>query len=434
MMVNGSIRYNKLMSKKLKILVVGSGGREHAISWKLSRSSKVERLYVAPGNAGTTQVAENVDIKATDITGLMQFAKQKEIDLTIVGPDDPLAAGIVDEFQRAGLKIFGPTKAAARIESSKAFSKQLMAEQVIPTAKFAVFSDEASATRYLQEQNFPMVVKASGLALGKGVFICQSLDEGRRAVEAIMSEKVFGEAGNEVVIEEYLEGPEVSICDGTDLVLFPSSQDHKPIYDGDKGPNTGGMGTIAPVPWFSNQELEKAKQIVRQTLKGLERAGSPFSGCLYPGLKITSSGAKVLEFNARFGDPETQVYMRLLETDLVEVIEACLDHRLGSLEIKWKPGFAVCIVLASGGYPGEYQKGVPVNGLEELATQKDIVVFHAGTTRKNGVVTSGGRVLSVTATGKTLEHALEKAYQAVGLVHFEGMQYRHDIGRNSLKS
>lgn len=423
------------MAKQLKILVVGGGGREHALLWKLSQSTKIERLYCAPGNAGTRDIADNVDIKATNIAGLIEFAKNKGVDITVIGPDDPLAAGIVDQFELAGLKAFGPSKAAARIESSKAYSKNLMAEQQIATAKFEVFKDTSKALSYLQSQKFPVVVKASGLALGKGVFVCRSFEEAKLAIEAVMTDKIFGSAGDEAIIEEYIEGPEVSvhaICDGKDFVMFPPAQDHKPIYDGDKGPNTGGMGAIAPMSWFSGQQPKAAHDVVGATLRGLLGSGNPFRGCLYPGLKITPAGIKVLEFNARFGDPETQVYMRLLETDLVDIIEACLDHRLGGAKLKWRDGFAACIVLASEGYPGKYQTGLPITGLDQVKHQKDVVVFHAGTSYDQGTLTAGGRVLNVTAIADTLEQALAKAYEAAKLINFEGMQYRRDIGQKAI--
>lgn len=422
-----------MQSKKLNILVIGSGGREHALAWKLKQSPRVQKLFIAPGNAGTQNLGQNVSILATDISGLVAFTTENKIDLTVVGSDDPLALGIVDAFQGKGLRIWGPTKAAAQIEASKVFAKELMATAHIPTASFQTFSDYEKALAFLEHHDIPVVVKASGLALGKGVFVCQSREEAHTALQQIMVEKAYGDAGREVVIEDYLDGPEVSIhafSDGKTSILLPSAQDHKTIFDGDQGPNTGGMGTIAPVPWVTGQMLGTAKKtIVDPALAELAQRGSPFVGLLYPGLKMTSSGPKVLEFNARFGDPETQSYMRLLKTDLVDIFDACIDGTLDHETIEWHPGFACCVVLASGGYPGVYQKGLPISGIDEAEKLREVVVFHAGTVFDGGLKTSGGRVLGVTATGNALKEALNKAYDAVGLIHFDGMQYRRDIGK-----
>ena len=421
---------------KINVLIIGSGGREHALAWKLAQSLRIGKLYVAPGNGGTHQIAENVSIDATDIEGLIQFAEKNEISLTVVGPDDPLALGVVDAFRSRGLRIFGPTRATAEIESSKAFAKNLMSEASIPTATFKIFSEYDKALSYVRKRGVPIVVKASGLALGKGVYVCKTLAEAEVALKEIMVDNVHKEDGSEVVIEEFLDGQEISIhalCDGKTFVLLPPAQDHKPIHDNDEGKNTGGMGTIAPLSWVSTDTLKIiSDQIVRPTLEALTKCGRPFTGLLYPGLKITSSGLKVLEFNARFGDPETQSYMRLLKTDLLDILEACVDGTLAELAIEWHSGFAVCVVIASGGYPNEYRKGVPIRGVAEAECVSNIVVFHAGTIFENELETSGGRVLSVSATGDTLRDALNSAYEAARLIQFEGMQYRSDIGAKAL--
>ena len=421
---------------KTNVLVIGSGGREHALAWKLAQSPRIGKLFVASGNGGTRQVAENVAIDSTDIDGLTQFATSNDIGLTVVGPDDPLALGVVDAFQTRGLRIFGPTCAAAEIEASKAFSKKLMSEAGIPTATFQVFSEHEKALAYVRERGVPVVVKASGLALGKGVYVCKSLTEAEAALAEIMLEHAHKEAGNEVVVEEFLDGQEISIhafCDGKTAVLLPPAQDHKPIGDGDTGKNTGGMGTIAPVSWVSADILQDVdERIVRPTLHALAERGRQFKGLLYPGLKMTTSGPKVLEFNARFGDPETQSYMRLLKTDLLDILDACVDGKLADLPIEWNSGFAACIVIASGGYPDEYKKGLPLRGVADAERVPSIVVFHAGTTFDGELKTSGGRVLGITAIGNTLRGALNCAYEAARLVEFEGKQYRNDIGAKAL--
>lgn len=422
--------------KSVNVLIIGSGGREHALAWKLAQSSRVGRLYVAPGNGGTPQIAENVAIDATDINGLVEFAEKNNIGLTVVGPDDPLARGVVDAFRARGLRIFGPTRAAAEIESSKAFSKELMREANIPTATFRIFREHGDALAYIRERGAPIVIKASGLALGKGVYVCKTLAQAEGALAEIMLEHVHKESGNEVVIEEFLEGQEISLhafCDGKTFILLPSAQDHKPIRDGDEGKNTGGMGTIVPVSWVNANMLQTlGEQVVRPTLEALVKHRRQFSGLLYPGLKMTTRGPKVLEFNARFGDPETQSYMRLLKTDLLDILEACVDGTLAELAIEWHSGFAVCIVIASGGYPGEYRKGVPLRGIAEAEQVSNVIIFHAGTSFDGELKTSGGRVLGVTATGDTLRNALDRAYEAARLIEFEGMQYRKDIGAKSL--
>lgn len=428
-----------MKKEKLNILVIGGGGREHALIWKIAQSLRVKKIFIAPGNAGTSELAENVDIEATDFPKLIEFAKRKKIDLTIVGPDDPLAMGIVDEFKKAGLRIFGPNRSAARIESSKVFSKNLMKEMQIPTAQYKTFSEYDNALEYAKKHKLPIVIKASGLALGKGVLICRTFNEVEDTLKNIMVDKVFGESGNEIVIEEFLgNDQEISIhciTDGKNILIFPTAQDHKPIYDGDKGPNTGGMGTYAPIPWAGKDYLDWAtKNVIKPTLKGLEKKDSKYLGCLYPGLKLTKEGPKVLEFNARFGDPETQAYMRLLKTDLIDVFEACLDGNLSKIKAKWKPGFAVCVIIASKNYPVNRTKETLINGLLEAEKIPDVVIFHSGTKTKDGkVYASGGRILGVTATGETLKAAIDIAYQAVEKIKFDGMQYRKDIGAKALK-
>jgi len=423
---------------KRTVLVVGSGGREHALAWKLAQSPQVGKIYVAPGNAGTAQLAENLPIEATDILALLKFAQSSKVDLTVVGPDDPLAMGVVDEFRSAGLPIFGPTKAAAQIEASKAFAKDLMTRQQVPTAKFRSFSDYAKAKDYLKTQKLPLVIKADGLALGKGVFICKNTQEAESALADIMLKKRFGATGGQVVIEELVTGQEISIhalCDGTSTAIFPTAQDHKPIGEGNTGPNTGGMGAIAPVPWVAPEMVKQMTEgTIDPVLKGLTKNNTPYTGCLYPGLMVSPNGNfNVLEYNARFGDPETQVYMRLLDSDLYEILHACIDGTLDQVDIKWHSGFAVTVVLASGGYPGEYHKGLPISGLEVASQLPGIELFHAGTSMKNdSCISSGGRVLNVTATGETLKQALDRTYEAVGQIQFENMYYRLDIGAKAL--
>lgn len=419
--------------------MLGSGGREHALAWKLAQSPKLEKLYVAPGNAGTAKLAENVAIGVMDFDALTEFAVKNGIDLIVVVPDDPLAAGAVDHFTKAGLRAFGPPQAAAELEASKIFSKQLMHQQNVPTANFQTFTESKSALKYVKESwAGPVAVKASGLALGKGVFICSSQVEAEQAIHILMEEAKLGEAGQSIVVEELLDGQEVSthaFCDGTSAILFPSSQDHKRIGDKDTGPNTGGMGAYAPVPWVKSELMEDAKALaVDPILNGLAEMGREFRGCLYPGLMITSEGLKVLEYNARFGDPETQVYMPLLKTDLLDIFNACIDGKLSQVKIEWEPKTAVCVVLASEGYPGAVKKGRVINGLETAAAMPDVLVFHAGTKVIDGnYVTSGGRVLGVTAVGRDLNDARDKAYAAVSQINFEGMQYRTDIGLKGLE-
>jgi phosphoribosylamine--glycine ligase len=422
---------------KLKILIIGGGGREHAIGWKIAQSERAGEIFFAPGNGGTSKIGKNLDIKATEIDKLLEFAIKEKIDITLAIPDDPLALGVVDLFRSAGMKIFGPTKKAAQLESSKAFAKNFMSRHNLPTAKFQTFTDFNLAKDYINELPLPIVVKASGLALGKGVVICNTKDEALTALENMMNKKIFGEAGSEVVVEEFLTGPEISthaFSDGSNYSFFPTSQDHKRVGEGDTGENTGGMGTIAPLPFVSENLREKILDIiVKPTLLGMKDDGNIFEGVLYPGLMLTENGPKILEYNARFGDPETQTYMRLLDSDLLEIIEACIDKKLGEIEINWKQQSACTIVLASGGYPASHEKGKIISGIDEAEKMDDIVVFHAGTTNMEGnLVTNGGRVLGVSATGTNLEEALGKAYKAVAKISFEGMQYRRDIGKKAL--
>ncbi len=421
----------------LNILLIGSGGREHALAWKLSQSPRVTQIYVAPGNGGTATLTktQNVDISVLDFDALKNFAKTNNIYMTVVGPDDPLALGIVDSFTKDGLRIWGPTQAAAQIEASKAFSKQLMQDSGIPTAAFKIFkaTEAQAAIRYIDAQGAPIVVKASGLALGKGAIVCATIEEAKQAMRDIAIDKTLGAAGDEIVIEEFLDGPEISIhafCDGKTARIFPSSQDHKTIGEGDTGPNTGGMGTIAPLPWVNAELIAKIeKEILEPTLIAMKKSGREFKGLLYPGLMLSSKGIKVLEYNARFGDPETQSYMRLLETDLLDILDACVDGKLADLNIQWSNNSAATVVLASAGYPGKYEKGKTITGIDVAESDPDIVVFQAGT---KGSVTNGGRVLGVTATGKTLDQALAKAYKAADEINFEGKTLRRDIGAKSL--
>ena len=436
-------------TKKQKILIIGSGGREHAIGWKISQSKQKSELFFAPGNAGTAQIGTNIDIKATDIKALVEFAKKparhvsqsdagrEKIDLTLALPDDPLALGVVDAFQAQNMRIWGPTKAASELEWSKAYAKEFMKRHKIPTAKYEVFTDFKKAKTYVEKGGLPVVIKASGLALGKGVTVAQTKEEAIEALKKILIEKIFGNAGNEVVIEEYLSGTEISIhviSDGKNYKIFPSSQDHKRIFDGNAGPNTGGMGVIAPLPFVDDALMTRIeKEIVAPTIKGMGKEGRPFVGILYPGIMLTKEGPKVFEFNSRFGDPETQAYMRILETDLLDILNASIDGKISDLEIKWKKDTYACnIALASSGYPGAYEKGNPIL-IEEGGGGGDVVIFHAGTTIKDGkLVTNGGRVLGVSAIGGSLKEALQKAYQAIKKISFAGMQYRKDIGKSAL--
>lgn len=419
----------------MNILVIGSGGREHAIIRKLKESPKTEKIWCAPGNGGIAADAECVNIGAMDIEGVVKFAKENPVDMVFVAPDDPLAAGMVDALEAEGIRAFGPRANAAVIESSKVFSKNLMKKYNIPTAAYEVFSDPAAAVAYIEEQGkFPVVVKADGLALGKGVIIAEDFEAAKEAVHSIMEDKVFGASGNSVVVEEFLTGPEVSVLaftDGKSLQPMVSSKDHKRALDGDKGLNTGGMGTISPNPYYTDEvAAECMETIFLPTIRAMQAEGRPFKGCLYFGLMITPGGPKVIEYNARFGDPETQVVLPRLVTDFVDVIDAVIDERLDTLPIEWSKDACACVVLASGGYPQSYPKGIEITGLDENGQAEGVTVYHAGTKLTNGkLVTNGGRVLGVTAKADTLDAALERAYKAVEAIHFDGAHYRHDIGR-----
>lgn len=418
----------------MRVLIVGNGGREHALAWKLKQSSKVKEVFVASGNAGTSQIATNVPIAETD--QIIKWLKKNPMDFVVIGPDSYLEEGIVDKVQEIGMTVFGPTRAAAEIEWSKSFAKQLMFEEGIPTAKFKVFTNFYEANEYVKNQAFPLVIKADGLALGKGVIIAENLSQAEEGLKEMMQNKIYGEAGDEIVIEEYLQGREISIhafCDGESAMLFPSSQDHKRIFDGDTGPNTGGMGTIAPVPGITKKQMDEIKEkIVLPTLRALKKMGRTFQGILYPGIMLTDTGPKVIEFNARFGDPEAQSYMRILDTDLIDILIACVKGNLNSVNIQWSRNSACCVICASGGYPGDYQKDLSIQGLDKIE-DGDIVVFHAGTKISNNkILTNGGRVLGITATGNNLEEALSGAYRAIKSISFNGMQYRKDIGARAV--
>ncbi len=417
----------------MKVLVVGGGGREHAICWKLKQSPSVHELYCAPGNGGIASIAQCVPIAATDVEAMVAWAREHAMDFVVVAPDDPLALGMVDALEAAGIPAFGPWKNAAVIEASKIFSKNLMAKYHIPTAKYQAFTGLDAALAYVEAEGAPIVVKADGLALGKGVIVAQTVDEAKAAVRAMMSDGKFGAAGARLVIEECMTGPEVTVlafCDGAHLLCMPSSQDHKRAFDGNQGPNTGGMGAISPSPHYTQAVAQRCMdEIFLPTVAALQAEGRPFQGVLYFGLMLTPSGPKVVEYNARFGDPECQAVLSLLESDLLEIFQACRTGTLDKVDIRWKSGAACCLVLASGGYPAAYQKGYPISGLEQAG--RSAVVFHAGT-RLSGdgtVLTNGGRVLGVTATGLDLEAAIQAAYAAAKEISFTDMQFRTDIGR-----
>lgn len=420
----------------MKVLIVGSGGREHAIAWKVAQSKKVDKIYCAPGNAGISEVAECVPIGAMEFDKLVAFAKEKEIDLTVIGMDDPLVGGIVDVFEKEGLRVFGPRKNAAILEGSKAFSKDLMKEYHIPTAAYETFTDPEKALEYLETAKMPIVLKADGLALGKGVLICQTLEEAKEGVKTLMMDKKFGSAGDEIVIEEFMTGREVSVLsfvDGNIVKIMSSAQDHKRAKDGDQGLNTGGMGNFSPSPFYTKEVDEFCKKYIYQpTVDAMKAEGRPFKGVIFFGLMLTPEGPKVLEYNARFGDPEAQVVLPRLENDIVDVFEACIDGTLDKVDLKFDNDRAtVCVILASDGYPVEYKKGFPIEGLEKFKGKDDYYVFHSGTkfNDKGQIVTNGGRVLGVTATGKDLKEARKKAYEATEWVSFENKYMRHDIGR-----
>ncbi len=423
----------------MKVLVIGGGGREHAIIRKLKESSRVSEIYAAPGNGGISADAKCVNIKATDIDAMIDFAVKNQIDFAVVAPDDPLVLGMVDAFEKVGIKTFGPNKAAAILEGSKVFSKELMKKYHIPTAKYEVFDDPNQAIDYIRSENtYPTVIKADGLALGKGVIIAEDFAQAEQAVRSMMEDKIFGESGSHIVIEEFLTGPEVSVLAFTDSKTVKpmiSSKDHKRVYDNDKGLNTGGMGTIAPNPYYTDEIAQICmKQIFLPTIRAMVTEGRPFKGCLYFGLMITPNGPKVIEYNCRFGDPETQVVLPLLKTDLMDIFLAIYEERLAELDIEWKNGAAACVVMASGGYPQKYQTGLPITGLDQSGQTSAATIYHAGTKKENDAyLTAGGRVLGVTATGENLEAALSTAYDAVKQISFDGCHYRTDIGKINTK-
>lgn len=421
----------------MKVLVVGSGGREHALTWALRRSKRVKNIHVAPGNGGTAEIATNVPIAADDIPALVAHAVSGRFDLVVIGPEVPLALGLVDRLQAAGIRAFGPTAQAAQIESSKVFSKAFMRENGIPTAEAATFDDYDAALRYLEAHPAPIVIKADGLAAGKGAIVCQTDAEARKALYRIMKQRVFGKAGERVVIEEFLRGQEVTVlafADGFRAVPMILAQDHKAAWDGDRGPNTGGMGSYAPAPILDAAMLTRVeREVLQPAMEGMRRLGTPYVGVLYAGLMVTDGDFRVLEFNCRFGDPEAQAILPLLENDLVDVIEACLEGRLDAITLRWAPLSCVCVVMASGGYPDEYQTGYEIMGLEDAAELENVVIFHAGTRReRDRVLTAGGRVLGVTAWAKDLRGAVDRAYEAVRRIHWPNVMYRTDIGAKGL--
>ncbi len=421
----------------MKVLVVGSGGREHALCWKIAKSPRVKKIYAAPGNGGISEIAELVDIKADNIEGLSGLAKRENIDLTVVGPEAPLAAGIVDEFNRKGLRIFGPTKKAAELEASKVFTKNICLKYGICTAASEVFEDASKAKDYVNKQDKPQVIKADGLAAGKGVIVAETKEEARNAIDDIMVNKRFGEAGSKVCIEERLYGEEVSILvfsDGRNIYPLETSQDHKPAFDDDKGPNTGGMGAYSPTSLINEKMYQDVVvDIIRPTVEAMANEGRPYKGILYAGLIVAEGIPHLLEYNVRFGDPETQAILPRMKTDLVEVIEATIDGTLNKIQIEWNKCACVCVVAASGGYPGSYEKGKEISGLDKVKGMGDVMVFHAGTKKENGkILTAGGRVLGVTALGGDIKQAIDKSYEAMDKITFEGMHYRTDIGRKAL--
>lgn len=418
----------------MKVLIVGSGGREHAIAWKVAQSSRVDKIYCAPGNAGIAEYAECVDIGAMEFDKLVAFAKEKEIDLTVIGMDDPLVGGVVDAFEEAGLRVFGPRKNAAILEGSKAFSKDLMKKYQIPTAAYENFDSAEEALAYLETAKFPIVLKADGLALGKGVLICNTLEEAKEGVRTIMTDKKFGTAGNRMVIEEFMTGREVSVLsyvDGKTIKTMTSAQDHKRAGDGDTGLNTGGMGTFSPSPFYTEEvDAFCRKYIYQATVDAMAAEGREFKGIIFFGLMLTANGPRVLEYNARFGDPEAQVVLPRMKNDIIEVFEACIDGTLDQVDLQFEDNAAVCVVLASEGYPVKYEKGLPIRGLENFRDKEGYYIFHAGTKKtEQGIVTNGGRVLGVTAKGKDLKEARANAYEAIRLVEFDNKYYRHDIGK-----
>ena len=429
----------------MKVLIIGSGGREHAICWKIAQSERVNEIFAIPGNGGMAQLAECVDIKVNDLGKIVNFAKEKKIDITVVGPEAPLAAGIVNKFNQKGLRIFGPDIEMAKLEASKIFAKETMTRFRIPTADFMIFENPNEAKEHINRKKTPLVVKADGLSAGKGVIVCKDKNEAINAINLIMIDKKFGPSGDRVIVEDYLEGEEASIIvisDGMHFVSLASSQDHKPIFDGDKGANTGGMGAYSPAPVIDDETSNRIREkIIKPLIFGLHEEGTPFKGVLYAGLMITKDGPKVLEFNVRFGDPETQAIFPRLKTDLMDAIEASIDGNIEGVKLEWDERRCVCVVCASGGYPGKYKKGLPITGLEQANSMEGVVVFHAGTkirtpltaNRKPQYETDGGRVLGVTALGEDIRQAIDKAYHACGKISFEGMYYRKDIGYRALE-
>ena len=422
----------------MKVLVIGGGGREHALVWKLAQDSRKPQLFCAPGNAGTAGMATNLSISAEDVPALVRWAAANRPDLTVVGPEVPLCAGLVDALMQEGLRVFGPSKAAAQLEGSKVFAKDVMTAAGVPTAKASTFTDAGKAMDFVRSVGVPVVIKAEGLAAGMGVTVCLKLDEAERAIRESLVDRAFGDAGTRILIEEFLEGEEVSILalvDGARVVLLASAQDHKRAFDNDQGPNTGGMGAYSPAPVVKDDQMPAIqRQVFDATLAELRKRGITYKGVLYAGLMITRTGPKVLEFNCRFGDPETQVILPRLATDLIPALEACVDGALRPEHVAWKPRACVCVVMAAGGYPGRYEKGKPIQGLDAAGKVRDSVVFHAGTRAQDGrVVTSGGRVLGVTALGGTLQDAVKQAYEAVGKISWERAMYRRDIAGKALK-
>jgi len=422
----------------MKVLIVGGGGREHALAWKIAQSPKLTKLYCAPGNAGTAQVAENVDIPAEEVQALLKFAEREAIDLTVVGPEAPLVAGIADRFEAHGLPVFGPSQRAAELEGSKVFAKHILRKHAIPTGSYDVFDTVDAAEDHVRKAAFPLVVKADGLAAGKGVIVCHERKQALEAIDHIMKQRIFGNAGNRLVVEECLVGEEASILaltDGRTIVPLPTSQDHKPIFDGDQGPNTGGMGAYSPAPVITDAQAARIeREIMIPIVHAMNAEDRRYKGVVYAGVMMTDDGPRVLEFNVRFGDPETQPILFRLQGDLVPVLRAIAEGNLQDAALDWDPRPAVCVVMASGGYPGSYEKGKPITGLDEAAALDDVVVFHAGTALKDGrVVTAGGRVLGVTAKGDDIQGARARAYEAAGRIRFDGAHYRTDIGAKALQ-
>ena len=423
----------------MNVLLIGSGGREHAIAWKLAQSKDLSKLYIAPGNPGTAECGRNVSIGPDNTDKLLEFARQNKVELVVVGPEDPLAAGLVDKFEAAGIKAFGPSAKAAQLEADKAFAKHLMRASSVSTAESRTFDRFDDAKAYIASRDEPVVIKAAGLAKGKGVFVCDDPADGILAAEKVMCDRIFGPAGDTIIVEDKLLGEETSILafvDGRNIYIMESSQDHKAIGDGDTGPNTGGMGAYSPAPVVTEDLMNQiTREILVPTVDGMNRSGAPYKGVLYAGLMLTAGGPRVLEFNVRFGDPETQPILMRLKSDLLEVLLAVCNGTLDEVNLKWDPRPAVCVVMASGGYPGDYQKGKTITGLQEARKIDDVMVFHAGTRQQNGeIVTSGGRVLGVTALGRTIAEAKAKAYQAIDKIHFDGVYFRRDIADKAIKA